>query len=104
MSPAPTTENRGMLTMEEMVAELYRTVCVSRAGEPCLIDKVNGHESRLDGHDQWIRGHEAVKPPSMGDRLAFAFLSSVVGSMGVSFVAVVGWGVVTVLRRALGAP
>ena len=103
MSPAP-TEPRGMLTMEEMVAEVYRTVCVSRAGEPCLIDEVNSQRVRIDGHESWIRGHEAKPEPSLGDRLSFAFLSSVVGSVGVGFVAVVGWGLVTVLRRALGAP
>ena len=46
MSPAP-TEPRGMLTTEEMVAELYRSVCVSRSGEPCLIDKVNAHDAQI---------------------------------------------------------
>ena len=103
MSPAP-SESRGMLTMEDMVAELYRTVCVSRAGEPCLIDKVNAQGVRIDGHESWIRGHESKPEPSIGDRLSFAFLSSIVGSVGVGFVGIVGWGIVTVLRRALGAP
>ena len=48
---APTAEPQGLLTMEQMVAELYRTVCVSRAGQPCVVDQVNAHGVRLDGHD-----------------------------------------------------
>lgn len=101
---APTTEPQGMLTVDQMVAELYRTVCVSRSGQPCVIDQVNSHGQRLDGHDNWIEKHDAKPETPLGTILVRAFLTSIAGSIGVGFVGVVGWGIVTVMRRALGAP
>lgn len=93
----------GMLSTDDMVAELYRVVCVSRRDNPCLIDQVNSH-------DNWIKTHEradaakAQEKPTLAARLAFVFLASIVSVTGTAFVGTVGWGVVTVFRRALGQP
>lgn len=102
--PAPTAEPQGLLTMEQMVAELYRTVCVSRAGQPCVVDQVNAHGVRLDGHDKWISKHESSPEVSIWTKMGNSFLMAIAGSLGLSFVGVIGWGIVTILRRASGTP
>ena len=97
-------ETEGLLSTEQMVAELYRTVCVSRNGQPCLVDQVFGHGKRLDGHDQWIEKHDSRPETPLITTLIRAGLVSIVSSLSVSLVGVVGWGLVTVLRRALLVP
>lgn len=98
------SEREGLLSQEQMVAELYRTVCVSRNGQPCLVDQVHGHGKRLDGHDVWIEKHDSRPETPLAAALIRSLLISIVSSLGVSLVGVVGWGTVTVLRRALALP